>query len=121
MIDLIWIFSISAVLIVGMISYRKYEIVSGEEIFSAEKRLKSDLFILTKTKIVFGFLEVFFSRLLNLFKDVPNVLHRLLHRIWRYFSSSVDRYFDKFRHHREGGKKGSISLYWQNLDSDKGE
>jgi len=115
----IWILGVSAVCVVGMFLYRQYELASGRQLFSEERRLKSDDIVRKYSEKLIVFLKKIGLQLKECAKLVFDRLHVLLHRIWVYISGRVDQYFDRLRGHRWGGKNGNISLYWQGRKNDK--
>lgn len=116
---LIWVFSISAVLLIIMISYRGYELSSGKRFVSDEKRSHVD----DKTLRSIGRANL---RLKKMSRSVKNSLikvseksHIIMHNTWVRLSGKVDRYFDKLRGRHGTGKRGIISLYYQGSNKKK--
>lgn len=96
-----------------MISYRGYELSSGKELISTEKRRATD----EKTLRQIGRTNLFLKKVLKKTKVVVlkllDKVHDATHWTWVTFSRKVDQYFDKLRGRRGTGKRGIISLYYQ--------
>lgn len=107
----IWLIIISAVVIIGMISYRSYEVILDKNLISEEKRLSCDKKVLT----FFNKNIKLFNRLSRKFKKIPEVLIHKVHDFWKVISNKVDFYFDKIKRNKKDNNKGSVSIYWQKV------
>jgi hypothetical protein len=112
----IWLIIISLVVIVGMISYRSYELSYDKKLISDEKRLSCDKKVLT-------FLDKnikLFNRLSDRLKMIPELFFHKIHDFWKVVSKKIDFHFDKAKKKKsENNKKGSISIHWQKFSENK--
>lgn len=107
----IWLITISLVVIVGMISYRSYEISSDKKIISDQKRLSCDKKVLT----FFNKNIKLLNRLSNSVKKLPEWFLHQVHNIWKAVSRKVDFYFEKIKKNKSSDNRGSVSIYWQKV------
>jgi hypothetical protein len=116
---LIWFFGISLLLIIIMIIYRSFELKSGKNIISSEKREKMDFGLIK----FFQNVETFVEKNLKLLKiktlDIFHESHVFLHKLWNYIANKVDVYFHRMKGKRQAHKKGAISLYWKSVAEHK--
>jgi len=117
MIFLIWLFSISGLLIIIMISYRYYEVVKGCYIIPEKKKAELDESIKKYSTIFYDFSVKQLNISKKKIKKLPILAHGFLHKIWIVISSKIDKYFDKLHGENRGGKKKIVSLYWQKGNS----
>jgi len=114
---LIWIFGISVILIIGMVSYRKYELASGRNLISLNIRTKADAFVIKVSEKISQLLGKLGHKIKKLLMKIPDKMHTVLHRVWVFLSEKIDRYFHKMSGRRGTGrgtgKRGAVSLYWQ--------
>ncbi len=109
----------SFVLMAIMVSYRVYEIKSAKPVFSVSIREKSDKVLVRAASTFVHFFLSLAHRLKLFLGGLTHSFNEKLHAIWRKISSKVDRYFLKLRGRKDIGKKGSISIYWQQVAGKK--
>jgi len=111
MIILIWVFSISLLILISMILNGYFEIKHGKEIISRDKREVTDRKILTFYKKNIILLDRLYSAL----KQLPEKFGRKLHDLWKLVSEKVDSFFEKVKDSKSKNKKGSVSIYWKSV------
>jgi hypothetical protein len=121
MLTLIWFLGISFVVLTTMVLFRAYEIKKNKLIFSIEFRNKIDRIFLKMFSKSINFYHNQSLKLKNLFQKIKHRIHEKLHLAWRKLSDKVDGYFLRIRGRRNIGKKGSISIYWQQVKKEQEE
>lgn len=115
----IWLFGISLFLIIIMIIYRFFELKTGKNIISPEKREKIDSVLLNflnhVDKKIQNIVKLLKIKILDIFHDS----HVFLHKVWNYIANKIDVYFHKMKGKRRSHKKGAISLYWKSVAEHK--
>ncbi len=121
MLTLIWFFGISLVVLTTIILVRNYEIRKNKLIFSNDLRDKVDGISLRIISKIINFFSNQSIKIKRLFLKTKNVIHEKLHLAWRKLSDKVDGYFLRIRGRKDIGKKGSISIYWQQVKKEQEE
>jgi hypothetical protein len=108
---LFWTFLVSLLFAISIVLYRGYEVSSGKEIFSKQKREKADEFTELKLRKMWILHRRMHKKTTDFFKSLPDHFHIHSHKIWTKFSAKVDRYFDRLKSRYGAGKRGIISVY----------
>lgn len=111
----IWLAIISSVVIIGMISYRSYEVIFDKNLISEQKRLSCDKKVLT----FFNKNIKLLNRLSRKTKDVPEIIVHKVHDFWKVISNKVDFLFEKIKRNKKDNNKGSVSIYWQKVSESR--
>ncbi len=98
-----------------MISYRAYEIKKNRSIISLEFRNKVDGIVIKLLSRSIIFFNRLYIRIKLFFANLTHSFYEKLHFAWRKLSGKVDRYLLKLKGRRNIGKKGSVSIYWQQV------
>jgi len=98
---LLWIFGISGIVILVMLSYRYYELKSGRNIISDNLRSKTSSKILKFGIVTRDSFRFIVLKINKFSKTLPDRLSLKLHKVWDDFSDKVDMYF-----HKAKGKRG---------------
>jgi hypothetical protein len=116
---LIWILILSIAVMVIMITYRGVEISTGRKILSDSSREKADDITTKFLRKLWVFAKKIKNELDSFIRSVPEHLNVWLHKIWKKISVKIDKYFDRLKGRHGTGKRGIISLYWHESDTDR--
>ena len=118
---LFWFLGVSFAALSVMFLYHFYEVKSGKKIFSLRFRNKVDGIVSRIFFKISGLLSRLFKKLKNSSLRLFHYLSEKLHLAWRKLSDKVDRYFLKLRGRGDIGKRGSVSIYWQQVKKEAEE
>lgn len=113
--NLLLVFISCIFLMTVMVIYRLYELITSKNVIPEKFRQKSDLILEKVTLKIIRFLFRSWKKTVSLKNSITGFFKKTLYNLKYKVPTKISSYFEKLRKSPGIGKKGSVSLYFEEI------